>query len=76
MDEHNNDEGKYSERKGHSPLSKEETKNALKEAINDWLDAKYNQLGRFTFGLFLMCLLCALLWFVSMFHGWNVLKPS
>lgn len=55
-------------------LSKEEVKQALKEASKEWLDEKYAQFGRWTLMSILCGALAALLMFLAS-HGGLDIKP-
>lgn len=48
-----------------------ETKAALKEALKEWLDEKYAELGKWTFRTFLASLVFALGYFILFTNGWH-----
>ena len=52
-------------------LTHEEFKNAVKEAIKEWIDERYRVLGRWTFGTFMAALFGALVYFTLTGHGWH-----
>lgn len=55
-----------------SPLSKEEMKEATKEAIKEWLDDQYRAFGKLSMFTILGAALCALLYFILRTNGWSV----
>ncbi len=53
------------------PLSKDESKEAVKEALHEWLDEKYAQVGRWTLHGFLAMIIAAGCYFVLAANGWH-----
>lgn len=58
----------------HNKLTKEEMKEAVVLGITTWLDRQYTILGRWTARLIIMAFICALLYFITVFKGWDILK--
>ncbi len=52
-------------------LNKEETKLALKEALKEWLDEKFSQLGKWSLGTIVAAALAALTYFILKMNGWT-----
>ncbi len=53
-------------------LTKEEMKEAAKEAIKEWLDYQFTLFGRHVFKLILSALLVAALYMVLKSNGWSL----
>ena len=49
------------------------TKDAVKEALTEWLDKKFEQVGKFTVNGVLAMALAALVYFILVHQGW---KPA
>jgi hypothetical protein len=49
----------------------EKTKRLIKEAITEWLDAKYTAFGKWTMHGFLAAALCAFVVFILWTQGWH-----
>ena len=47
------------------------TKEAVKEAITEWLDAKFQAVGKFTVNGILAAGLAALVYFILIYSGWK-----
>jgi len=48
-----------------------ETKEALKEALKEWLDEKFAELGRWSFRTLSALALGALVFFILKMNGWS-----
>jgi hypothetical protein len=53
------------------PLSKQESKDAVKEALHEWLDEKYSTFGKWSLHSFLALLVAAACYFVLAANGWH-----
>ena len=53
------------------PLSKEESKEVIKEALHEWLDEKYAAFGRWSFHGFIALMIAAGCYFVLAANGWH-----
>ena len=53
-----------------SPVSKE-MKAAVKEALKEWMDEKFKQVGMFTVNGILVAGLGALVYFILTYSGWH-----
>jgi hypothetical protein len=51
---------------------KELHKEAIKEAIQEWLDKQFITVGRWTIKGFAAMGLVSMLWIYAMAHGWNI----
>lgn len=54
-----------------SNLSQNEMKEALKQALKEWLDDKFAEFGRWTMGAFLAALIGAIVMFILHMNGWR-----
>jgi hypothetical protein len=52
-------------------MSDQETKDALKQALKEWLDDKFAQFGRWSFGAICAAGLGALTYFILQMNGWH-----
>lgn len=52
-------------------MSDQDTKDALKEALKEWLDDRFAEVGRWTFRGVLVAVLGALTYFVLQMNGWH-----
>lgn len=52
-------------------LSKEEAKEAMKEAIKEWMDAQFARLGKWSAGGIIVAALGALGYFIMTMNGWH-----
>jgi hypothetical protein len=52
-------------------LSSDEVKGAMKEALKEWLDAKFAEVGVWTFRAFAAALLGAIVFFMLTMAGWH-----
>lgn len=52
-------------------MSDREVKQALKEALKEWLDDKYAEFGRWSFRTILVAGLAALVYFILSMNGWH-----
>jgi hypothetical protein len=50
---------------------REDIKDAMKEAIHEWLDEKFSQFGKWSLATISALTLAAILWFVLTTHGWK-----
>ena len=57
---------------GMAGLEKDEVKEALKEAIKEWMDAKYTALGKWAAGTFVALVIYALTWLILKAYGWKL----
>lgn len=55
----------------HNDLSSAEVKAAMKEALKEWLDGKFSELGVWTFRAFAAALLGAVVFFMLTMSGWQ-----
>ena len=55
-------------------LDKNETKEALKEAIKEYLDEKVTSFGWLSLGVLGAAAVCALLYFILTTNGWSIVK--
>jgi uncharacterized membrane protein YozB (DUF420 family) len=53
------------------PLNREETKQAMKEAMREWMDDKFKEFGRWTFFGFMTALFGAAIYFMLYVNGWH-----
>jgi hypothetical protein len=59
-----------------SPLTKQETKDALKSAIKEWLNEQFLAFGKFSFCAIASAGICALLYFILKMNGWSIAQTS
>jgi len=52
-------------------LTKDEMKQAMKEGLKEWLDERYTEFGRWTFGMLFVAIIGALAYFVLSINGWH-----
>lgn len=52
-------------------MSDPETKDALKEALKEWLDDKFAELGKWSFRTISVVALGALTYFILQVNGWH-----
>lgn len=52
-------------------LDKEVIKQAQKEAMKEWMDEKYAQIGRWSVNAFLVALVGAMAYFILLSKGWH-----
>jgi hypothetical protein len=52
--------------------SPEETKQAIKEGLQDWLEDKFSEFGRFSLKAIMALLLAALVYLWASTHGWKI----
>ena len=52
-------------------LSSDEVKKAMKEALKEWLDSKFAEVGVWTFRAFAAALLGAVVFFMLTMSGWH-----
>ena len=52
-------------------MNKDENKEIVKEALKEWLDDKFADLGRWSLGLIFALILAAMLYFVLWANGWH-----
>ncbi len=52
-------------------IDKNERKEIVKEAINEWLDKQFATLGKWTLGGLVSAILAALLYFTLTNNGWH-----
>jgi hypothetical protein len=52
-------------------VSDQETKDALKEALKEWLDEKFAQFGKWSFTAICAAALGALAYFILWTNGWH-----
>jgi len=64
------DKDHSNERRAH-PLTKEETKAAVKEAIKEWLNEKYATFGRWSLHGLLAMLLAGAVYLFMISNGWH-----
>lgn len=50
---------------------KDDQKEAMKQAIKEWLDERFNQFGRWTFNALAAAFFAALIYFVLKMNGWQ-----
>lgn len=50
---------------------REAMKSAMKEAIKEWLDERFQEFGKWSFGAILAAALGALTYFILMTNGWH-----
>lgn len=53
------------------PDDKEVTKQALKEAMKEWMDEKYAEIGRWSVGAIGVLAIGALAYFIMVSQGWR-----
>lgn len=53
------------------PLTKDETKAAMKEAIKEWLDERFIMFGKWSLITFATCIFAAFIYFVAWMSGWH-----
>lgn len=53
------------------PLDKDETKEAIKEAINEWLEAKYSTFGKWSLHGLLALMLAGGVYLFMIGNGWH-----
>lgn len=51
--------------------NQDEIKAALKEALKEWLDAKFAELGKWSLRAFAAAVLAALTYFILTMNGWQ-----
>jgi len=54
-----------------SDLDKQDVKEALKEAIREWLDEKYSAFGKWTFHGLAAMALCGVVYVAMISNGWH-----
>lgn len=54
-----------------SDLTRDEFKDAMKDALKEWLDGKFAELGRWSMGAFFAALLAAIVAFILHMNGWQ-----
>jgi hypothetical protein len=54
-------------------MDKDEMKRATKEALKEWLDEKYSQFGKWSFGAIVAAVFAALTYFILKMNGWEKL---
>lgn len=52
-------------------MSDQDTKDALKEALKEWLDEKFATFGKWSLGAIGAAALGALAWFILTANGWH-----
>jgi len=52
-------------------LPREQMKEAVKEALGEWLDKKFEQFGKWSAGAFAAMGLAALVYFILLMNGWH-----
>lgn len=52
-------------------MSDQEMKDALKEALKEWLDEKFTQFGKWSFGAICAAGFGALAYFILAMNGWH-----
>jgi hypothetical protein len=55
------------------PLNKDETKQAMKEAMREWMDDKFQEFGRWSFYSLLAAVFGAMVYFILTASGWHKL---
>jgi hypothetical protein len=55
------------------PMNKEETKQAMKEAMREWMDYKFQEFGRWSFYGLLVAVFGAMVYFILIASGWHKL---
>lgn len=55
----------------HNEPSSDEIKGAMKEALKEWLDAKFAEVGVWTLRAFAAALLGAVVFFILTMSGWH-----
>lgn len=55
-------------------LTKDDLKNAAKEAIKEWLDDQYREFGRWSVRVIAGAAICALLYFILKTNGWSIVR--
>lgn len=56
------------------PLTKDEAKEAAKEAIKEWLDVQFLSFGKWSARMIGGAFLCALLYFILKTNGWSIVR--
>lgn len=57
-------------------LTKQELKQAAKEAISEWLDQQFTAFGKWSATAIAALALCALLYFILKTSGWSAVKEA
>ena len=52
-------------------LEEEETKRALKEGLQEWLDGKFSEFGKWSFRALAAAAFIALVYFILVMNGWH-----
>lgn len=52
-------------------MNKDDYKDAVKEAIREWLDAKFAEVGKWAVGGVVAMIVVSLLWLVLIKSGWT-----
>lgn len=52
-------------------MTQEEFKSAVKEAITEWMDAKFQQFGKWSMTALTAAIFTALIYFVLKSNGWS-----
>lgn len=52
-------------------MSKNEHKEAVKEALKEWLDEKFIELGKWSFGALFALILATMIYFILWANGWH-----
>jgi hypothetical protein len=56
-------------------LTKQEAKDAFKEAIHEWMDKKYREVGVWTVNAVMVALVVAVCYFILKLNGWSQNVP-
>ena len=52
-------------------IMSKEMKDAIKEALKDWMDDKFTQLGKWSLGVIVAAVLVAIVYFILWSNGWH-----
>ena len=52
-------------------MNDRQTKDALKEALKEWMDEKYTTFGKWSAGVILAALISFLTWALLQMNGWH-----
>jgi hypothetical protein len=57
-------------------MTRDEMKQATKEAIKEWLNEQFLAFGKFSFWTIAAAALCALLYFILKTNGWSIAQTT
>lgn len=58
------------------PLDKDETKEAMKEAIKEWMDDRFKEFGKLSLWAILVAIFGGLVYFLAWVNGYHKITPN